>query len=76
MVKDSLIQHERTAEVYSACSSSREFQMESRKDQTLLAKLLTEKYKGLRAYKILLDGSDPTSPLYYHEPQDLRHLLQ
>ena len=76
MIKDPPIQHERTAEVYSAYSSSRECQIRSRRDQTLLAKLRTGKYKGLRAYKSLLDGSDPTCPLCNQEPQDLQHWLQ
>ena len=62
MVKDPPIQHERTAEVYSAYSSSRECQIRSRRDQTLLTKLHTGKFKGLRAYKIFLDRSDLTCP--------------
>ena len=33
------------------------------------------KYKGLRAYKSFLDGSDPTYPLCKQEPQDLQHCL-
>ena len=41
MVKDPPIQHERTAEVYSAYSSSRECQIRSRSDQTFLEKLHT-----------------------------------
>ena len=73
IVKDLPIQHEITAEVYSAYSSSRECQIRSRSDQTLLAKLRTGKYKGLRAYKSLLDGSDPTCPLCNQELQDLQH---
>ena len=44
--------------------------------KTLLAKLRTGKYKSLRAYKSLLDGSDPTYPLCNQEPQDLQHWLQ
>ena len=51
MVKDPPIRHKRTAEVYSAYSSSREYQIRSRKDQTLQEKLLTGKYKGLRVTK-------------------------
>ena len=69
------IQHERTAEVFSAYSSSRECQIWSRRDQTLLAKHLTGKYKGLLAYKSLLDGPGSTSPLCNQEPQDLQHRL-
>ena len=76
MIKDPHIQHVKTAEVYSAYSSSRECQIRSRSDQTLLAKLRTGKYKGLRAYKSLLDGSDPTCPLCNQEPQDIQHRLQ
>ena len=57
MVKFPRIYHERTAEVYSVYSTSREFQIQSRRDQTLLAKLHIGKYKGLHAYKSLLDGS-------------------
>ena len=41
MVKDPPIQHEGTAEVYSAYSSSRECKLRIRRDQTLLAKLRT-----------------------------------
>ena len=76
MVKDPPIKYERTAEVYSTYSSPRECQIRSRSDQTLLAKLRTGKYKGLHAYKSLLDGSDPTCPLCNQEPQDLQHWLQ
>ena len=76
MVKYSPMQHERTTEVYSAYSYSRDCQIRSRTDQTLLAKLRTGKYKGLRAYKSLLDGSDPTCPLCNQEPQDIQHRLQ
>ena len=76
MIKDPPIKHERTAEVYSAYSSSRECQIRIRRDQTLQAKLCTGKYKGLRACKSLLDGSDPTCPLCNQEPQDLQHWLQ
>ena len=74
MIKDP--QHERTAKVYSAYSSPRECQIRSRRDQTLLAKLRTVMYKGLRAYKSLLYGSDPTYPLCNQEPQDLQYWLQ
>ena len=51
------------ADVYSAYSSSREYQIGRRRDKTLLAKFRTGKYKGLSAYKSLLGGSDPTCPL-------------
>ena len=70
------IQHESTAEVYSAYSSSRWCQIGSRRDQAQLAKLRTGKYKELRAYKSLLNKSDPTCPLFYQEPQYLQHWLQ
>ena len=60
MVKDPPTQHERMAEVYSAYSSSRECQIGRRRYQNLLLKLNTGTYKGLHAYKSLLDGSDPT----------------
>ena len=56
MVKDPHIQHERTAKIYSAYSSSREYQIGSRRDQNLLKKHRTGKYKKL------LDGS-PHMPL-------------
>ena len=45
MVKDPPGQHERTAEVYSAYRSSREYKILSRSDQTLLAKFRTGEYK-------------------------------
>ena len=54
VVKDPPIQHKKTVEVYSPHSSHRECRIVSRKDQTLLAKLRTGKYKELRAYKSLL----------------------
>ena len=47
MVKNPLIEHERTAEIYRAYSSSTECQIRSRRNQTRLAKLRTGKYKGL-----------------------------
>ena len=68
IVKYPPIKHERTAEVYSTYSSSRECQIRSRSDQTVLAKLRTGKYKGLHAYKSLLDEPDPTCPLSNQEP--------
>ena len=46
MVKHPPKQHERTSEVYSTYSSSRECHIQSERDQTLLAKLRTGKYKG------------------------------
>ena len=60
VVKASPVQHERMAKFYSEYSISQEFQIGNRRDQTLLIKLRTEKYKGLCAYKSLLDGSYPT----------------
>ena len=36
----------------------------------------TGKYKGLRAYESLLDGSDPTCHLCNQESQDLQQWLQ
>ena len=36
----------------------------------------TGKYKRLRAYKSLLDGSDPTCPLCVQGSQNLQHWLQ
>ena len=76
VIKHPPTQHEITAEAYSAYSSSREFQIQNRRYQTLLAKLCTGKYKGLRPYKILLDGCETTCPLCNQEPQDLQHWLQ
>ena len=62
MVKNPPIQNDMImAEIYSAYSSSREGQIENRRDQILLVNSVLRKYKGLRAYKSLLDGSDPTA---------------
>ena len=79
MIKNPHIQHERTAEVYSAYSSSKKCQIQSRRDHTLLTlqtQLRTWKYKALRAYKTFLDWPDPTCPLCNQESQNLQYWLQ
>ena len=74
--KDPPIQHQRTMEVYSALNPEREKLVKSREDQTLLAKLRSGKYIGLRAYKHTIDpNTDPTCNLCGLAPQDLRHWL-
>ena len=45
------IEHARTTEVYSALDPKKEHRITSRRDQTLLAKLRSGKYIGLRAYR-------------------------
>ena len=76
-LRDPPIAHQRSAEVYSALSSVKEKEIQSRADQTLLAKIRSGKFTGLRAYKHLLDpGIDPTCNLCGEEPQDLEHWLQ
>ena len=57
-------------------SSSIEGHIENRRDYVLLVGIRTGKHKGLRAYKNLLDGSDPICLLCNQEPQDLQHWLQ
>ena len=75
VVKDPPIQHERTAKVCNAYNSSRECQIGSRRDQTLLAKVRTGKYKELCAYKSLLDislqsGAARSSAMVTEMPSD------
>ena len=76
-LRDPPISHQRSAEVYSALNPVRERMLTSRADQTLLAKIRSGKFTGLRAYKHLLDPDcDPTCNLCGEEPQDLEHWLQ
>ena len=75
-IKDPEIVHTRTREVYQSLSLERESQVMTRSDQSLLAKLRSGHFTGLRAYQNRIDGStDPTCPLCKEEPQDLQHWL-
>ena len=75
-IKDPPCKHERTTEVYGALSKERESQVKTRADQSLLAKLRSGHYVGLRAYQNRIDGvSDPTCPQCGEEEQDLEHWL-
>ena len=75
--RDPPISHPRTREVYAHYSRDREARVLSRADQSLLAKLRSGHYMGLRAHRARVDGvSDPTCNLCGLEPQTLEHWLQ
>ena len=77
LTKDPPITNERIREVYGALSQERESRVRSRSDQTLLARLRTGHFIGLRAYKHRIDDTtDPTCNLCNEESQDLEHWLQ
>ena len=76
IIKDPPNTHPRTHKVYSALSRDRERLINSREDQSLLAKLRSGHYVGLRAYKNRIDPStSPTCNLCGEEDQDLEHWL-
>ena len=76
ITKDPPNTHPRTHKVYSALSRDRERLIKSREDQSLLAKLRSGHYVGLRAYKNRIDPStSPTCNLCGEEDQDLEHWL-
>ena len=69
--------HPRTREVYAHYSHDREARVLSRGDQSLLARLRSGHYMGLRAHRNRVDGvSDPMCDLCGQEPQTLEHWLQ
>ena len=75
--KDPPIQHPRTRQVYAALSPKTESQVESRADQSLLAKLRSGHCMGLRHYRSVVDGvTDPICDLCRESPQTLEHWLQ
>ena len=75
-LKDPPGTHERMIEVYGALSKERESQIKTRRDQTLLAKLRSGHYVGLREYHHRIGGApDATCPLCGEEDQDLVHWL-
>ena len=77
MFKDPPTKHERTAEVYSAYSSSRECQIESRKTEETRLYRQNSVLKSTKECSLTkaLDESDPTCPLCNQAPQDLQHWL-
>ena len=76
ITKDPPNTHPRTHKIYSAFSRDRERLIQSREDQSLLAKLKSGHYVGLRAYKNRIDPStSPTCNLCGEEDQDLEHWL-
>ena len=76
-IKDPSCTHERTKEVYGALSKARDSQVKTRKDQSILAKLRSGHYVGLRAYQYRIQSGvpDPTCPLCGEDDQDLEHWL-
>ena len=76
--KDPPICHDRTREVYSSLCADREKNIKTRSDQSLLAKLRTGHYTGLRAYRSRIDNgaTDPTcNRCDMGAPQDLDHWI-
>ena len=68
--------HSRTREVYAHYSRDREARVLSRADQSLLAKLRSGHYMGLRAHRARVDGvSDPLCNLCGQADQTLEHWL-
>ena len=75
--KDPPIAHDRTRKVYQSLSRQRERLVDSRADQSLLAKLRSGHHTAFRAYKNRIDGTtDPLCPLCAQEPHTLEHWLQ
>ena len=75
--RDPPIQHERTREVYASLSPKIESRVESRADQSLLAKLRSGHCMGLRHYRSVVDGvTDPICDLCRESPQTLEHWIQ
>ena len=74
-IKDPNIQHHRTAQIYASLSEKNERKIKSRSDQSLLAKLRSGHYRGLRAYKNRIDGglTDPKCP---HCDEDALHNIE
>ena len=76
LTKDKPHNHERTLLVYSALSQDREKRVKTRSDQSLLARLRSGHFLGLRAYKHRIDPtSSPICNLCEEEEQDLEHWL-
>ena len=74
--RDPLPSHPRTRAVYAHYSRDREACVLSRADQSLLAKLRSGHYMGLRAHRARVDGvSDPTCNLCGQTNQTLEHWL-
>ena len=63
--------------MYASLSPKIESQVESRADQSLLAKLRSGHYLGLRHYRNVVDGvTDPICNLCHESPQTLEHWIQ
>ena len=63
--------------MYASLSPRIESQVESRADQSLLAKLRSGHYLGLRHYRNVVDGvTDPICNLCHESPQTLEHWIQ
>ncbi len=76
VIRDPPISHERTRAVYGGLTASAEATISSRADQSLLARLRSGHFVGLRAYRHRLDPSvDPTCDLCGEGEQDLIHWL-
>ena len=74
--KDMPSSHERTRKVYSAYSKSKEEEVLSRSDQTLLAKLRTGHTVLFKEYLNKIDETkDPTCPLCQQAPHSLTHWM-
>ena len=75
--KDPPISHPIIKAVYSGISHKTECCVTSREDQSLLAKLRSGHFMGLRSYRHRVDGTtDPTCDLCQESPQTLEHWLQ
>ena len=71
------IQHLRTREVYASLPPKTESQVVSRADQSLLAKLRSGYYMGLRHYRSVVDGvTYVICDLCRESPQTLEHWFQ
>ena len=74
--KDQPSKHERTQKVYAAISKEKEMQIQSRSDQTLLAKIRTGKTVLFRAYQNELQwGIDPMCLLRNDAFHTLEHWI-
>ena len=74
---DGPILHDRTRAVYCSISPRTEARITARSEQSLLAKLRSGHFLGLRHYRNIVDKvTDPTCDLCRESPQTLEHWLQ
>ena len=77
LTKDPAPTHNLPKQVYAAYSKQKEWQVTSRRDQVLLAKIRSGETTLFREYKARLDGeTDPTCYLCHDGPHNVEHWMQ